>query len=231
MIPMQPRYAIYFAPAPTTALWQLGSAWLGRDAATGEVPPRPAVPGVSVTQADTLTIPPRQYGFHATLKAPFRLRDGVSAGDLEAAAAQFAQKRQPFTVRLGVDHLNGFLALRPRCVSRELHDLADGCVREFEPFRAPLDAGERTRRHQNGLSPEEERNLAEWGYPYVFEQYRFHMTLTKRLKPEARETLEPTLDRLFRPLLDEPVMVASVCLFHQADRSRDFWLVKRFPFA
>lgn len=231
MIGMQPRYAIYFAPPPTSALWELGSSWLGRDAMTGEMPPRPDVPGIPVQLADTLTIPPRQYGFHATLKAPFRPRDGVSRADIEAAAAALARRMTPFPLRLRVGELDGFLALRPRTASRELYDLAADCVREFEPFRAPLDAGELARRRQGRLSPEEDRNLAEWGYPYVFEQYRFHMTLTRRLTPDMDDILRPVLNVLFRPVLDEPVVVGSICLFHQADRSRDFWLLRHFPFA
>lgn len=231
MIGMQPRYAIYFAPPPETALWRLGSAWLGRDAITGDVPPRPEMPGLAVPLADTITIPPRQYGFHATLKAPFRLREGVRATDLEEAAAAFARRHKPFTIRLGVDELDGFVALRPRSASQALRNLADGCVREFDRFRAPLDDGELARRRQGDLSPLEDQNLVDWGYPYVFERYRFHMTLTRCLKPETREMLKPALGDLFRPLLDQPVTIGSISLFHQADRARNFWLVGHFPFA
>lgn len=231
MFEMQPRYAIYFAPQPTSPLWQLGSAWLGRDAITGEVPPRPEIAGISPQDADVITIPPRRYGFHATLKAPFRLSAGCTVADLVETAKTFASRLKPFSIRLGVGEINDFLALRPVEARPALQDLADDCVRAFEPFRATPAEGELARRLRTSLQPEERRNIAEWGYPYVFGQYRFHMTLTGRLKPELRETLKPSLARLFDPLLREPVPVASICLFCQAHHNLSFELVGHYPFA
>ncbi len=71
------RLAIYYAPPAGSALWDFGSAWLGLDAEAGEVPPRPDVPGLPDDPL-ALTVSPRRYGFHGTLKPPMFLAEGTS---------------------------------------------------------------------------------------------------------------------------------------------------------
>ena len=68
------RHAIYFAPPPGTIFHDLGSRWIGRDAFTGEACEQPDLAGIGVVTGD-----PRRYGFHATLKPPFALRETVNA--------------------------------------------------------------------------------------------------------------------------------------------------------
>ena len=43
-----------------------------------------------------LTTEPRRYGFHATIKAPFRLAEDASPSDLSAALAELADAEKPF---------------------------------------------------------------------------------------------------------------------------------------
>ena len=226
----EPRYAVYFAPREETPLWRLGSAWLGRDAAADSVVDRPEVEGIQGFVAETITVPPRHYGFHGTLKAPFALHPDRDETDLLAAAERFVAKRTPFQVRLKVDTLSGFLALRPDGEYSALHELADECVRAFDPFRAPLGPGELGRRRKNGLTGAQDAHLLQWGYPYVFDQFRFHMTLTKKLPPETRAPVQTRLEALFAPTLAAPVPFDSICLFHQTDRTRPLRVLRRFAF-
>ena len=183
----EPRYAVYFAPREETPLWRLGSAWLGRDAAADAVVDRPEVEGIQGFVAETITVPPRHYGFHGTLKAPFALHPDQGETELLAAAERFVAKRMPFGVSLKVDELSGFLALRPDGERAALHDLADDCVRAFDLFRAPLGPGELGPPAQERPDRGAGRPSAAMGLSLTYSiEFRFHMTLTKKL-PRKRE--------------------------------------------
>jgi putative phosphonate metabolism protein len=180
------RVALYWAPAPGSDAWVAGCGWLGRDTATGEALTQPQVPGVAPALLEQLTADPRRYGFHATLKAPFALAEGYESVGLLGDVEAFAATRKSFRVRLKVDSLDGFLALVPAEPSRQLDELAAACVREFDGFRAPLSEDDHARRQPEQLSEQEREYLDRWGYPYVFEFFRFHMTLTCRLEEPER---------------------------------------------
>src|ERR1700679_2733683 len=101
--PNPSRYGIYFCPRSETPLHRMGSHWLGRDATTCATLD-PDLPDL-IRPADWLRVTgnPRRYGFHATLKPPFRLAEGVTVDDLQAALRDFAQKHDSFEApRLGV---------------------------------------------------------------------------------------------------------------------------------
>ncbi|HSK41509.1 MAG TPA: DUF1045 domain-containing protein, partial [Arenibaculum sp.] len=228
---MAPRYAVYFAPPAGGALWRCGSAWLGRDAGTGRSPARPAVAGFAPGRLDELTAEPRRYGFHGTLKPPMALAPGRSEADLLTACAGFAASRTAFEAppqRLAA--LGGFLALVPSAPSPELDALAADCVRAFDALRAPPAADELARRRASVLSERQHRYLREWGYPYVMEEFRFHMTLTGRLDAADREPLKAALERLAAPLATEPLPVDAIALFVQHERGAPFRILARFPF-
>ena len=225
------RWAIYFAPAAGTALHDFGSRWLGRDAASGAPVPQPAVPGLDPGRLAALTEDARRYGFHATLKAPFTLAATRSEAELRDAAAGFAGAIRAFPVRLALHGIGGFLALMPLEPSPALHALADACVRAFQPYQAPLDEAELARRRRSPLTPRQDELLQAWGYPYVFDQFRFHMTLSARMAdgPE-REAFLAALTPLAAAATADPVPVDAIALFRQADRTAPFTLVERFGF-
>ncbi len=154
------RYAIYFAPLPTTPLHALGSRWLGRDAHTGEKLAQPAVDGLA-----PLTRDPRRYGFHATLKAPFALREGIGEEALMRGCAALAASLGAFHLRLKVDLLDGFLALVPDGDPAPLLALAERCVRELDGFRKPPPDEEIARRREAPLTASQDVNLLRWGTP------------------------------------------------------------------
>ncbi|MDZ7603687.1 MAG: DUF1045 domain-containing protein, partial [Hoeflea sp.] len=92
------RYALYFAPEPASPLAGLAASWIGRDAATGKPVQQPDFDGMGADELAGITGPARRYGFHATLKAPFRLADGVNERDLLQTMDRFCASRTRFAI-------------------------------------------------------------------------------------------------------------------------------------
>jgi putative phosphonate metabolism protein len=192
------RYAVYFVPAAESELYRFGRSILGYDCYSGE--DIPFADGLDLTAGDwrELTNEPRRYGFHATLKAPFHLAPNGTEAQLTDALISFAKNgRQDTRFEPDIRALGDFIAIVPREASPLLNALADVCTTTFEAFRAPMTAQERARRAVSRLSASQVRNLDRWGYPYVFEDFRFHMTLTGPVPVEAREQVLATLRRTF----------------------------------
>lgn len=214
------RYALYWAPPAAHPLWAAGCDWLGRDAATGLCsPPRPH------------TNAPRRYGFHATLKPPLRLRAGVDAQAFLQAAAALAARTPAFDMpALEVAWLAGFLALRPVQTlppQQPLRRLADACVAGLDAWREPPDEIELSRRAA-GLDDAQAARLRRWGYPHVFEGWRFHMTLSDTL-PAADPALEAAARAHFAPALAVPLRCEEVSVFVEPAAGQPFRLLRRLP--
>ncbi len=225
------RYALYFAPPADHPLALLAAHWLGRDAWTDQPLDRPAVPGHDGTKSDAITAFPRRYGFHGTLKAPFALADGRTEAELAAAVEAFAQTQQSFECPLSVAALGRFIALRPASPNEPLAQLAATCVEHFERFRAPLDEAELKRRRAGDLTPRQDALLTRYGYPYVMDEFRFHMTLTGPIEDEAeRAGVRDALADLFAPLLSNPLRIDAVALFIEPERGIPFRALRRFVF-
>ncbi|WP_340119640.1 DUF1045 domain-containing protein [Pelagibius sp. 7325] len=228
------RYAVYYAPPAAGGLWRLAQQWLGRDCETGTLLEPPPLDGWTAAEIAAATESPRHYGFHATLKAPFHLAPGRSPGQLRDALADFAAGRRAFLApALKVSAIGPFIALTLSAPSAEMQALADAAVRDLDGLRAPLAERDLQRRLDKGLSARQEALLRAWGYPYVLEEFRFHMTLTGSLVPpafeiERRERLQTQLAALFRPALSEAVPVGEICLYSQATRDQPFRLAERF---
>ncbi len=227
--PPRVRYAIYFMPHEASPLWQFGSSVLGFDAAAFADVAYPDDPIFRDPSTWTYTAGPRQYGFHATLKAPFHLRSDRSVDELEAQLRAFAAGRQPFGLRLKLATMRDFFALVAAQSPADLDRLADACVREFDGFRAPTTAEDRERRHPDRLSRRELETLDRWGYPFCFEDFRFHMTLTGAMDLASQIRFGPVLNRLFG-LIDPNIEVDAIALFRQDERNGRFMVQRRFPF-
>ena len=173
---------------------------------------------------------PRRYGFHATLKAPFALASGISEAALVDGASAFSAQRESFIVPpLEVATIGRFIALVPAAANTELDSLAAECVRAFEPMRAPLSEADLVRRMAAALTPRQIAYLESWGYPYVFEDFQFHMTLTGSLEAETRGRLLDALRSLFVPVA-APLIVDAITIARQPDRDSRFAVLARFPF-
>lgn len=227
---MTARYAIYYAPPAGSALWRKASAWLGRDAVTGESLARPDVSGLDGVAVDAVTADPRHYGFHATLKAPFELAEGRAEAELLAAAAHFARGFKPFEAGIALAALGRFIAFRLQNGEDAMTALHAACVRAFEPFRAQLSEADLLRRRQANLTPEQDARLVSWGYPYVFEDFRFHMTLTGAIRDDQiRERVLSALQGHFAEVTGRHRFDA-IAVFRQPDRDAAFDILERFPF-
>ena len=225
-----PRYAIYYAPRPEEGLAAAGSQWLGRNAETGQSRPLKPVSSFTAERLAEITAQPRFYGFHGTLKAPMALADGASERDLLAAVGNFAVSRRSVVVpSLTLAVLSDFMALAPSHPSAELQDLADSCVIEFDEFRQPAEEAELARRRAVGLSPRQDELLLRWGYPYVLEEWRFHLTLTGSIADGGeRSAISDLLRRQFMAFIDRPLAVRDLCVFRQPAADRPFTGLARF---
>lgn len=217
------RYAIYFVPPMNDPLNRVATNWLGRDVFSGRSVEAPAITGLTPAEIAFHTAAPRRYGFHGTLKSPFRLADGTTEKELLDALMHFADAVDPFEIpRLEIGSIGPFFALLTQAPVPELDALAASVVREFDAFRAPLTDSEIERRSPHKLTAPQLAYLHRWGYPYVFDEFRFHMTLTGPIDRAERERVEQALHTFFDPVLSEPVEVENVALFIEEEAGAPF---------
>jgi putative phosphonate metabolism protein len=225
-----PRYALYYAPRSEEVLAVAANQWLGWNPETGQARPLPLSSGIDPERLVEITADPRRYGFHGTLKPPMALIDDVSEREFVDAVGRFAATQRAVVVSgLKLAELSDFIALVPAAPSTELEDLAYQCVIEFDEFRRPADEAELARRRAAGLSPRQDELLRRWGYPYVLEQWRFHLTLTGRLPdPGERAAVAKVLHQRFAAIIDRPLQVRDLCIFRQPAPDRPFTVLARF---
>lgn len=215
------RFAIYDAPI-NDALASFGAVWLGWELRTGRVTEQADVPGL-----DDITMTPRKYGFHGTLKPPFRLSDGHTLDELQARAADLAGRCAPARCGgLQLTTLGGFLALTPTGDLTELERVASTCVRELDIFRAPASGAELEKRRSAGLRARQEALMLRWGYPYVLEEFRFHLTLSGRL-PQTDMAAWMNTAQAHLPPLAERYEISSIALCGERPDGR-FELIQRY---
>jgi putative phosphonate metabolism protein len=227
-----PRYAIYFAAGSDSALSRFGAELLGYDAYTGDELRFPQDALHVAPDWRDVSADPRKYGFHATLKAPMALAPGKTEAELIAACAKFTAKARPVPViRPVVDAISGFIAVIPAEPVDALQQLAADCTRDFDAFRAGLTAEDRARRGPEKLSERQRDYLDRWGYPYVMEEFRFHMTLTGRLDAERRGPILAMLRDRFAGLKRDALAIDRIALFRQDDAKARFRIVGEWPLA
>jgi putative phosphonate metabolism protein len=217
------RVAVYYAPQPDDALFAEAATWLGRDPECGAPVPQPDIPNIADVTAE-----PRLYGFHATLKPPMRLAEGRQWLDVVEAAIGIAGRTAPFDLpRLAVSDVFGFLALRETVPCPPLQALADACVEHLDPFRAPTSDAELARRRRAKLTPQQDAMLVRWGYPYVFDTWFFHMTLTRRLNAEEKTFYQPAAEAHLACALAISRRITDICLFVQPSPGKPFVIQRR----
>jgi hypothetical protein len=225
------RFAVYFAPPTGSRWWDAGSQWLGRCAATDSPLARPPIAGISPELQQQFTAEPQRYGWHATLKAPFVLGDGVHLDTLRKKLGVIAASLTAFEMPpLRVRRLGGFLALCAEGDNGAINAVASTCVTALDPLAAPLSPDElERRRHKGALTPQEDALLVRWGYPYVHDCYQFHLSLTGNLhgvpSPQL-EQLEQAAQAWFEPL--PPCRFDGLALFCEPTKGADFVLVERW---
>ncbi|GGK26679.1 DUF1045 domain-containing protein [Salinarimonas ramus] len=225
---MSTRYALYVAPAAHSDLWRFGCAILGYDAETGAETPQLVPPSFAPDAFHALTEDPRRYGFHATMKAPFRLAEDASEDALISELRDFCAARTALRLpRLEVravganDAGDAFVALIEPEPTLELLALERDLVIGFDHFRATLTEAEIARRRPERLSEGERENLMRWGYPGVLDHFRFHLTLTGRAPAADVARLEAELATLHAAHVpDDGLLVDQIGLFVQRPGER-----------
>ena len=222
------RAAIYFVPSPDHPLSEAAARWFGRDLNRPDF--RADAPGIgdlTATDAEALVDDPRRYGFHATLKPPFRIAEPYTIDDVEDELSAFCGQRSGFSLgKLVAARIGSFFALVPAVPRLAVDALAADAVRAFDGFRAPATLEEVERRTPAKLTDRQRSQLGLWGYPYVFEDFRFHMTLTGPEEARCRAVLTAISDH-FADALSKPLRVDSVSLVVEPDDGSEFELLAR----
>lgn len=204
------RYAIYFKPKTGSALADFGQNWFD-------------------TMPTQIIASPRRYGIHATLKAPFQLNEQRAIEELNIAIKYLAGDFSSLEVGpLVQKRIGDFIALIPKTECPDLNQLAFDWVRLLDTYRAPAEEAEIEQRRSAGLSIDEDEMLQKWGYPYVDKCFRFHITLTEKLNEDEANAVQPTLDELLKPVLEEPLVIEDICLVGDPGNGDPFKLLERF---
>ncbi len=204
------RFGLFIVPQGP--FFDHGSAWLGWDSAVGAEVAHPEMDVLPMPAAQ-LTKRPRKYGFHGTIKPPFALAKGATQQALEVGLARHCRQFSVISIpKLSIRRIGGFFAIVPAAPCPDLKAFAAKTVQGMDEFRAPADDTELARRRKNGLSPRQEEMLQRWGYPYVMNEFKFHMTLTGPVSRADANSVEAALQSYFNPVLPEPFVIDALAL-------------------
>lgn len=202
------RYAIFYTPTGTLA--DFGAHWLGWDSARGCAVAHPVIGGIDVA---AITQTPRKYGLHGTLKAPFRLAEGRDLVRLQDTAADYAASQAAFDIgALALRYDSGFVALRPNTQPAALLDFAAATVKAFDTFRAPLTDKDIARRRKAPLTGRQDQQMLDWGYPFIFEDFQFHLTLSGGLPAHQAAMSIAALAPYVEPIMPTPFVIDAITL-------------------
>ncbi len=222
------RYAIYYVPPRDTPLADFGAAILAYDVQSGSARERLVVPGIAESRLVSMTHRAARYGFHATLKAPFRLAAGRSRIDVLKLAADTADRCYPVEISgLELAMLGNFAALRPQQACPELDAIAATFVRDLDPLRV-VEARDEARWPPGKLSARQGARLEAWGYPYVFDEYRFHMTLTDALNAVEAVEISRALKLAATDVTSIPLTIDAVTVVEEINPTAPFRAIARF---
>ena len=220
------RYAVYYTPQDDL-FYNLGSSWLGWDTVLRRPLSQPEIS--NNINIEKITETPRKYGLHATIKAPFRLSDGVCASELERQLRTLCLSLKPIEFSLEVSELNGFFAFTPTVKNTEIRELHTKVVRELDEFRAPSTKDELIKRRRNQLTSEQDQNLKKWGYPYIFEDFYFHITLTGKIPGNLKNTVANEIKKFFEPVLQRKIFLSELALVGEGNDG-NFNVICQTPF-
>ncbi len=221
------RYAIYWTPRPDSPLCLLEKDWFGgnwiKSGCFDTAPWHDA--GLAVRAVAS----PRRYGLHATMKAPFRLAPNTQPAALSESLAVFcARRRRVISGPLRLHRFTRYLALIPAVPRADLEWLADDCVTHFDRFRAPLSDAERARRGTH-ISQLEQSHFEQFGYPYIFSKFFFHITLAGPLDEDELDHVEKALKPRIAPFCGEHFVIDALSLCADPGNGKAFQCLDRFP--
>jgi hypothetical protein len=213
------RYAIYWLPSVSSPMEEFARQWFG---GANDF-------GLGSELAARAVRTPKRYRFHATIKAPFRLIPGALPEELSAELERFcARRRRIVTAPLALERFSRYLTLCPSGRRAELEWLASECVVHFDRFRAPLNDEDRERRNGE-LSPREETHFEQFGYPYIFDLFYFHISLAGPLEPRELDSVSASLRPHLAAFASGDFVFGELCLCGDPGNGRDFEAIGRYP--
>jgi hypothetical protein len=224
------RLAIYYTPPEASPLSRAAAEWLGRNSTSLFYKHHHPPDTIAPERFREIISSPFHYGFHGTIKPPFRLARGAEIDQVVTRLESFAKKHQSFVLPpLAVTFMHNFFCLRPTNSCQALQRIAADAVASFDEFRSPPGEEELARRRSAGLTPGQEKSLQEWGYPYLMDEFRFHLTLTGKIRDRQEEiVLEEELRKRFSPVLRQQAFpFASLSLFMEKNKE-PLCLIKDF---
>jgi hypothetical protein len=226
------RYAICFAPEQGSALDVLGREWLGRDTVGSVNDRRTLVPGLGPERLAEITQGPRNYGMHGTLKPSFELNPHATENALLTVAHNIAASLSPIELpSLELGEIGYIVSLVPESSSAPLENLAANCVRAFDGYRRPLNHKEEETYKRHRLTVHQKQMLEHWGYPYVMEEFDFHISLTDPIPDETeRAAVMKALDRVAAPVLHKTLIMRELAVFAQKEDFQPMSIIARIPF-
>ena len=229
------RVAIYFLPKKNSSLENFGKNLLGRDINKKKK--------ISLTRRQKYFInrgftyfdelkdyceQPAKYGFHATLKAPFRLKRNVKTKNFYDVISHIAAQHSRFKIKgLKIVYSKKFTFITSRKPNKLLINLESDLVKHLDTFRAELNKTEIKKRIPDSLTFKQNKYLKEWGYPFVFDQFKFHMTLMNQNNNKLSNKQKLELEKLIYKTSNNVIEFNEISLLGE-NKNGHFEEIKRF---
>ena len=229
------RVAIYFLPKKNSSLENFGKNLLGRDINKKKK--------ISLTRRQKYFInrgftyfdelkdyceQPAKYGFHATLKAPFRLKRNVKTKNFYDVISHIAAQHSRFKIKgLKIVYSKKFTFITSRKPNKLLINLENDLVKHLDTFRAELNKTEIKKRIPDSLTFKQNKYLKEWGYPFVFDQFKFHMTLMNQNNNKLSNKQKLELEKLIYKTSNNVIEFNEISLLGE-NKNGYFEEIKRF---
>ena len=229
------RVAIYFLPKKNSSLENFGKNLLGRDINKKKK--------ISLTRRQKYFInrgftffdelkdyceQPAKYGFHATLKAPFRLKRNVKTKNFYDVISHIAAQHSRFKIKgLKIVYSKKFTFITSRKPNKLLINLENDLVKHLDTFRAELNKTEIKKRIPDSLTFKQNKYLKEWGYPFVFDQFKFHMTLMNQNNNKLSNKQKLELEKLIYKISNNVIEFNEISLLGE-NKNGHFEEIKRF---
>ena len=224
------RYAIYYVPSENSELDLFGKCWLGWDPYKGVETTKSDLSKLpSFKKFSSLVLTPKQYGFHGTIKAPFRLKNEYTYNDLENKVREISKQIHSFYFdQLIIKKLGNFIGLIPTN-NLKINAVSNKFVEELDYLRDELSESEIKKRKPHKLTSNQKQMLFKWGYPYVFDEFKFHLTLTSKLNVVEIDDVLRSLQNILKQVNLNKISFNNICIFGQKSDEK-FYFVQRFNF-
>ncbi len=224
------RYAIYYAPSENSELDLFGKCLLGWDPYKGVETTKSDLSKLpSFKKFSSLVLTPKQYGFHGTIKAPFKLKNEYTYNDLENKVREISKQIHSFYFdQLIIKKLGNFIGLIPTN-NLKVNAVSNKFVEELDYLRDELSESEIKKRKPHKLTSNQKQMLFKWGYPYVFDEFKFHLTLTSKLNVVEIDDVLRSLQNILKQVNLNKISFNNICIFGQKSDEK-FYFVQRFNF-